>query len=141
MSENKAPLYANGEWTLTRDEVSQAWAGEDRDYTEALTDAGFDASPWTQIGGTEMSLPLALVVYMRRGDAEPRFFVEVNSSSGFFHNVYAGDVADLMDLLSRWGPALQAAAVNEAVRQLLESRLEPGGASTLVRTLEKILRG
>lgn len=136
-----APLYRNGAWEETTDVVSAAWdEDENQDYEVVLHRTGFSPSPWTQLGNTESALPLALIVYARRGGEEPGFLVEVNTASGAIHHVYAHGVHDVMDLITRWGPALQAGAVTEAVQQLFESGPEDRHKSQLVRSLERIAR-
>ncbi|MBB6122182.1 hypothetical protein [Nocardiopsis algeriensis] len=137
-----APLYRNGSWEETTDVVSTLWdENQDQDYDVVLRRAGFAPSPWTQVGNTDFTLPLALVVYARHGGEEPAFLVEVNPSSSFVHHVYAHQVHDVMDLITRWGPALQAGAVTEAVQQLFQSGPEDQDKSQLVRSLERIARG
>lgn len=136
-----APMYRNGAWEETNDVISAIWdEDQDQDYDVVLHKAGFDLSPWTQVGNTEFALPLALFVYARRSGEKPAFLVEVNTASSSTHHVYAHQVHDVMDLITRWGPALQAGAVTEAVQQLFESGPEDRHKSRLVRSLERIAR-
>lgn len=136
-----APLYRNGAWEETPDTVSQLWDEDmDQDFDVVLRRAGFEASPWTQVGDLHLAQPLALVVYAQRGAEEPEFLVEVNTSSGATRFLYAHQVHDLMDLVTRWAPAIQAGAISDALRQLLESGPEEVDKSDLVRVLEQIKR-
>lgn len=136
-----APLYRNGAWEETPDVVSQIWDEDmNQDFDVVLQRSGFEVSPWSQLGDTELAQPLALLIYARRGDEEPEFLVEVNTSSGATRFLYAHQVHDVMDLATRWAPAIQAGAISDALRQLVESGPEEVDKSDLVRVLEQIKR-
>ena len=135
--EYAAPLYKNGAWEETPDVVSQVWDEDvDQDYDAVLRRTGFDPNPWNQLGDPELSRSLALVIHRR--EASPGFLVEVNTSSSACHLVYAEQVHDVMDLMTRWAPAIQAGAITDAIYQLMEYGPEEHHKSQLVRVLEQI---
>lgn len=136
-----APLYRNGAWEETTDVVSQIWDEDsNQDFDDVLRKAGFEVSPWSHLGNTEFAQPLALLVYTRRGDEEPEFLVDVTTSSGATRFLYAHQVHDVMDLMTRWAPAVQAGAISDTLRQLVETGPEEHHKSDLVRVLEQIKR-
>jgi hypothetical protein len=133
-----APMYKQGEWEEVVDVISQTWnADPDQDYEDVLRKTGFDPAPWTRLGDPDFPHSLSFAVYHRNNET-PEFFVDVNSTSGMSSSVYANRINDVLDLMARWGPAVQAGAITEVVDQLLEYGPEEQDKSQLVRVLEKI---
>lgn len=133
-----APLYRQGKWEETVDVVSQTWdLDPSQDYEDVLRKTGFDPTPWTRMGDPDLPRSLALVVH-HRTEETPEFFVEVDTSSGMTASVYADRVSDVLDLMTRWSPVIQAGAISEVVTQLLEYGPEEHHKSQLIRALEQI---
>lgn len=133
-----APLYRNGTWEETPDVVSQVWDEDiNQDFDDVLRKTGFDPNPWNRLGDPDLPRGLALVIHRRDGQS-PEFLVEVNTSSGMCHMVYTAQVHDVIDLMTRWAPVIQAGAITEVVNQLLEYGPEEHHKSQLVRALEQI---
>ncbi|MFF4735069.1 hypothetical protein ACFY2W_04085 [Streptomyces sp. NPDC001262] len=81
------------------------------DWRVAVDAAGYE--PWFSTdspegGDTAGYLPLVLHVFRRRDT--PRFLIELDSEGGY-ETAYAEELPDAMDLLARWLPAVQGAAV------------------------------
>jgi hypothetical protein len=78
--------------------------------------------------------PLILTVHRRT--SSPRLLVTVETTHTGYEVIYAQDLPDVMDLIAKWPPAIQAVAVTA----LLDGINQPGGActsntATPVRTL------
>lgn len=80
------------------------------DYEEFLRDGGF--RKFTGLGAS-----LSLTIYCcDQGHNDlpehaPRFLIDIDNAD-FVFSIAAVDIADLMDLLTRWGPALTAVILN-----------------------------
>lgn len=121
--ERFAPLYGDGAWSTVLDEVAMLWDQEENDRLDGgqiRKKAGF--SPWVQFGSLDgWALPMSLEVYQRDSpdtDREPQYLVDVEGTGGHIPHVYARTLPDVMDLLGKWAPTVQAAAVTELLRQL-----------------------
>ncbi|MFJ9847300.1 hypothetical protein ACIRYZ_44135 [Kitasatospora sp. NPDC101155] len=104
-------VYESGEWTaLAKDPVPDDGSG---DWYANLRQAGFErwtssnphAGEWT---GEE--LPLEMTVYHRHRTV-PRFAIDLQGNQdGTILTAYAAELPDVMDLIARWAPAVQALA-------------------------------
>ncbi|MEU8526443.1 hypothetical protein AB0C77_12725 [Streptomyces sp. NPDC048629] len=100
-----SPLFRAGTWTTFPFDP----CAKTTDWDDALGQLGF--SQWTATDGMTDSadlLPLSLRIWMR--SEHPRYVVEVDTIDSFDH-VLAHDLPDVMELLARWAPAIQAFAV------------------------------
>ncbi|WP_433518845.1 hypothetical protein ACQP2T_27065 [Nonomuraea sp. CA-143628] len=110
----KPMLFKNGEWLDAAEahaEMTKACEAANGDSDEGLRALGFDV--WTRIGDTELGLvdPIAFTIY-KRIYATPTFYISIDGQeSSYPDELYVESVIDLMDLLARWAPGLQAAAV------------------------------
>ncbi|RAJ31751.1 hypothetical protein K353_06102 [Kitasatospora sp. SolWspMP-SS2h] len=104
-------VYESGEWTaLPKDPVPDDGSG---DWYAMLKKAGFErwtssclrAGEWT---GEE--LLLEMTVYHRYGTI-PHFAIDLygNEDTSIL-TAYAAELPDVMDLIARWAPAVQALA-------------------------------
>jgi hypothetical protein len=109
------PLFRRGQWATHPDPVHV------HEVNGSISEAGYSLD--TSIGDVEES-PLAIEVYRRPAGrlaakhnvdvTAPAFYVQVTLDGSSVYAVQAGDIADLMDLLSRWvAPVQQAAMVNQ----------------------------
>lgn len=117
-SDYKIPTYRRGVWTDKPFPV--AWYAESDEpggsHDEAVENGGYNKF-LTQAGHGD----LTLTVWRWEGvDDEPKprtphpkggalFLIDIETATGF-STVAAMDAADLMDVLARWAPALQAEA-------------------------------
>ena len=105
-------VYENGDWiALAKDPVPDDDSG---DWVAMLKKAGFE--PWTsssaEVGGlwTGAELPLEMTVYHRYRTV-PRFAIDLQGNrDGTTLTAYAAELPDVMDLIARWAPAVQALA-------------------------------
>lgn len=108
--EHMLPTYVRGAWVATRFPIPDNGGWDD--YDQFKRDGGY--SEFARIGRSGTA-PIALSVWRgvpAEGDAE--YLIEVD---GPFDGstVGAGDIADLVDLLSRWAPIMQAVALTRIV--------------------------
>ncbi|MFE4716629.1 hypothetical protein ACFRLW_09275, partial [Streptomyces sp. NPDC056728] len=103
----------NGEWRQAEDPLGphrhlDDWEGE-------LAAAGY--SSWTSFPQQDTT-PLVLEVYrgMNAGPG-PLFLVNV-CTAGYYETVYAESVPALMELLARWTPVVQGAAIGKLAGEL-----------------------
>lgn len=109
-----AMVYKRGQWEPSgalRIEMEQACERHNGHVDAGLLDLGFEL--WARIGDSELGInnPISLTVYRRLTDKTPTFYMQIDGHrSSFGDEVYAETIADLMDLLARWMPAVQGAA-------------------------------
>ena len=120
--ERYAHMYADGAWSTVVDEIAMFWDQPENgslDSSEVRRKAGF--SQWVRFGNLDgHSLPMSLEIYQREKEREPQYEVLVEGTGGHIPSVYARTLPDVMDLLSKWAPAVQASAVADLLRQLNE---------------------
>ncbi|MBB6001335.1 hypothetical protein HNR25_005166 [Streptomonospora salina] len=138
-----APCYAGGQWSQIHDFFDEA-STDDRDLEDALKAAGFAPCPWSVIGDKQaLSVPLSLTVFARTDltSDKPHFLVQAEGDShGPIANAFVQTLPDLMELLSRWAPAVQSAAVTAAVTGLHEAQHPPNkGDTALTKALRQFL--
>lgn len=93
------PYFHRGAWRQVPDPLPS----KPEDLEEALHSAGFTSGLQPLLG----SDPDTMTIQVAHGpDEDPRFYLAVTLATSV-HSVLAGDVADLMDLLARWVPAVQ----------------------------------
>src|SRR5690554_215188 len=110
-----APHFTDGAWGEGPDVVARDWP-EESDVFKALQQSGY--SEWACIGdGDALAVPLTLTIFTRV--EEPQFYISVEGNKhSNIYNVYVRNVPDLMELLAKWVPTVQAAAVTDLVQQL-----------------------
>jgi len=105
------PMRFSGEWSTTPDPLH----GDDGRVPSLFAARGYEL--FTEIGEDGFS-PLALKVYRAGTDDEiPLFYINVEAPIGF-ETVAAATVPDLMDLLTQWAPAVQAADISQMIEAL-----------------------
>ncbi|MFE2273341.1 hypothetical protein ACFXB4_29415 [Streptomyces lavendulae] len=116
----------NGEWRQADDPLASHRHLDD--WEKERRAAGY--SSWADFPKQDMT-PLRLEIY-RGQDAGPMplFLINVSTHS-FYETVYADSVPALMELLARWVPAVQGAAVSDLLGQMEEN--------DVVRTLPRRL--
>lgn len=126
--------YADGQWH-ERDDPTSAWV-DCSDVDAELKKLGF--SKWLKVGEYPYSA-MVLTVYFR-GTESPRFYISVegNTDSDILH-VYANELPDVMDLLSKWTPVAQNADVVQLLAELRHCDLD--GVSDLGDLLRSIRNG
>ncbi|MFF2751323.1 hypothetical protein ACFVVA_38020 [Kitasatospora sp. NPDC058048] len=104
-------VYENGEWTaLPKDPVPDDGSG---DWHANLRQAGFER--WTSSNQHPVEwpgeeLPIEMTVYHRYRTV-PRFAIDLQGNpDGAILTAYAAELPDMMDLIARWAPAVQALA-------------------------------
>ncbi|MCX5215949.1 hypothetical protein OG689_43200 [Kitasatospora sp. NBC_00240] len=107
-------MYVSGRW-VDLDEDPAPDNNNDGDWEGMLKAAGF--SRWTSAGTSTREggdeLPLDLRVYNRHG-AVPGFAIDLMGyDSGETLTAYAATLADVMELLAQWAPAVQALAATD----------------------------
>ncbi|MEU9147259.1 hypothetical protein [Streptomyces sp. NPDC048349] len=104
------------------------------DWDEEVKNAGYYR--WGGLGRRDDN-PLWLEIYHLRTDKEgnaPSFLV-VLSNSGYYEVLYAESAPALMELQSRWAPAIQAAAVTDLLGRLDDSTSQYGFAGLVRKAL------
>lgn len=142
--EHYAQMYAGGSWTTVIDEirmVGDSFQKQGIDVKEVRRKAGFHL--WVKFGNLDgFSLPMSLEVYQRSESKEPQYELMVEGTGGSIPSVYARTLPDVMDLLAKWAPAIQATAVTDMIRQLNEPEDEDHygkQGAPVVRTLRDLL--
>lgn len=108
--------YVRGEWTEGDDPVGDAAVKDfNGDIVKALKADGY--SQWAHIGMYPES-PFIVNVYTRRPGPPPFAVFELEGNHDALHHVYAGDLADTMELLRQWAPIAQSAAIVDLIRRL-----------------------
>jgi hypothetical protein len=97
------PVYRRGQWVNEQNPIAAA----DGNLDEQITAAGF--SKFTTIS-SELNGECSLYLDVWRRSGNLQFLIEIDSQLGA-EFVGAGDVADMMDVLARWAPAIQVAAL------------------------------
>lgn len=110
----------NGEWQQAEDPLAPHQHLEDWD--EQRKAAGY--SSWTRFPQQDTT-PLALEIY-RGPDTGPGplFLVNVSTDS-FYETVYAESVPALMEVLARWAPVVQGAAIGKLAGELDDKGVIP----------------
>lgn len=148
-----AQVYDNGQWKILENApVEKAWAKK-TDWTsapDAKGEAVMRVAGYEEWGGfpadDRAAMPFSVNVYHAVQDGVPDYYIQVETPIGL-DGVYAQMFGDLMDLLARWAPALQVAAVvdllADASRSVGREQVRHGSDPTgrLVRAaLEKLAR-
>ena len=121
-----APLFRAGAWTTT---PFAPYTTTD-DWDEALKLLGFTLWMTTEgMTGCLDLLPLSLRVWAR--SEHPRYVIEVNTVDAFDHAL-THDLPDLMDLLARWAPAIQAFAVAGLIGDANQISNDGGAQKSLI---------
>ncbi|MEV3925856.1 hypothetical protein [Actinomadura coerulea] len=105
-----APYYADGEWSSGTDLLLDLWE-DGEEITAPLKRLGYE--PFTTIGYVDMPTGVGIAVYSRI-DA-PRFLIEVEGANGLSEHIYAAQSHDALELLARYAPIAQAAAISSLV--------------------------
>lgn len=136
--ERYAHMYADGSWSTVVDEISMvAETVETGDSVAIRRKAGFE--PWVSFGSQDgFSLPMSLEICQRVKGPEPQYVIDVEGTRGHIPHVYARTLPDVMELLSKWAPAVQATAVTELLRQL-NNPDDPHRWAPAVQTLRGLL--
>ncbi|WP_336053985.1 hypothetical protein [Streptomyces sp. CA2R101] len=102
-----------GEWQQAEDPLAPHRHLDD--WEAQVKTAGY--SSWTKFPKQDTT-PLALEIYRsEKAGSELLFIVNVSTSS-FYETVYAESVPALMELLARWTPVVQGAALGALAGQL-----------------------
>lgn len=132
MEEDSAYCFAAGQWTPVADEFWQAWP-DGGGYEKAFEATGFKW--WMQVGDPDgMVLPMTLAVYTRTKNT-PHYMVFVEGAGTDLKWIYAQDLPDVMDLLAKWMPTVQAAAISDTLRQFNDPYGENRQAVELLQRL------
>jgi hypothetical protein len=125
MADDKPDLcLINGDWTPT----AVVPAGV-TNIEAGLTEAGWHAF-WT-IGDPDGDLCLEVWERSREGGSS-EYLLEVSNATRVSPFMMISSFPELMDLVARWAPAVQAATVTGAVRDLYGSDPEPFGLVELI---------
>ncbi|MFJ2598760.1 hypothetical protein [Streptomyces erythrochromogenes] len=91
-----------------------------KDHAEAVKQAGY--SEWGTLSQKDLT-PLWLEIYRRHGglDTDPEYMVVI-CNHGVWDTVYAESTPAMMNLQTRWAPAIQAAAVTGLLGELENDR-------------------
>ncbi|MEU1867849.1 hypothetical protein [Streptomyces gardneri] len=101
------------------------------DWDKAIEAAGY--YKWGVLGRPDET-PLWLDIYRRKttpGLTVP-FCLAVISNHGFYETVYAESLPAMMDLQTRWAPAIQAAAITDLLGKL-DDRTTTHGFAGMIR--------
>jgi hypothetical protein len=124
-----AEHYSDRRWELGADifgDACEKWQADDT----ALAETGYQT--FFSVGAEDgFSTPVALVVYVR--NETPRAFVSIDTPV-LIRRVYFDSLADAMDVVARWAPIVQAAALAD-----LSSQLNGGEGAGLLSTLTERL--
>ncbi|WP_131739063.1 hypothetical protein [Actinomadura roseirufa] len=101
-----APHYADGEWSSGPELLPSSWQDGD-EVTAQLEQLGYEL--FTTIGG-DVPTGTSITVYTRT--ETPRFFIEISGDQGRSEHVYAAQTHDALELLARYAPIAQAAAIS-----------------------------
>ncbi|MGW2394005.1 hypothetical protein ACWCYK_31605 [Streptomyces lydicamycinicus] len=112
--DNKIWVFTTtGEWQQAEDPLAPHRHLDD--WEAEVKAAGY--SSWTKFPEQDTT-PLALEIYRsEKAGSELLFIVNVSTSS-FYETVYAESVPALMELLARWTPVVQGAALGALAGQL-----------------------
>ncbi|OEJ22471.1 hypothetical protein [Streptomyces subrutilus] len=127
-------LTTSGTWDQLESDPLAPFSHLD-DWDEQVKSAGY--YKWGGLG-TQDDIPLWLEIYRVHTDKEgsaPCFLV-VLSNSGHFEVLYAESAPALMELQSRWAPAIQAAAVTDLLGRLDDSSSKYGFAGLVRKALQ-----
>lgn len=125
MTDYKPDLcLVNGDWTATA-----VLPADVSDVDAGLAEAGW--RPFWTLG--DPAGDLGLEVWSRpREDGGDEYLLEVSNVNSVSPYLLVGGFPELMDLVARWAPALQAAAVAGLVRELSDNDLSPYGLVELI---------
>ncbi|TDD79048.1 hypothetical protein [Actinomadura rubrisoli] len=105
-----APYYADGEWSSGPDLLMDSWEDGEEDAAP-LGRLGYKL--FTTIGYVDVPTGVGIAVYSR--SEAPRFLVEVQGEQGGSEHIYAAQSHDALELLARYAPIAQAAAISSVV--------------------------
>ena len=131
VAERRIPIYGRGKWVVAPFPVP-GYDGEWDDYNEFKKAAGW--SQFTSLGkdgGCSLALDVWACPDMRVSPHGPeggpaQFLIEVCAPFSNY-TVGAMDVADMMDLLTRWAPGVQAAALTDLIEEAVYDGTDPQG--------------
>jgi hypothetical protein len=131
-----AQHYADGEWSSGPDLLLDSWEdGEEEDAP--LGRLGYEL--FTTIGRADVPTGVGIAVYSRR--EAPRFLIEVEGESGLSEHIYAAQSHDVLELLARYAPIAQAAAVSSVVTLTYQSDVRKvESLGDLLRALNEAMR-
>ncbi|WP_329529664.1 hypothetical protein [Streptomyces sp. NBC_01462] len=111
-------MGTNGQWRQEQDPLAEHRHLED--WNAEAKAAGYVA--WTSFPQQDIS-PLRLEVY-RGADSEPGPLFLVNVVTlGYYETVYAESTPALMELLARWTPVVQGAAISQLAGDLEDRKV------------------
>ena len=106
------PVYTCGQWNTKPFPITETDDYDDYDRFKRAN----DWHEFTSLNDGNSSLNLE-IWHGKPQHGEVRFLIEVCSPSAVF-TVGAVDAADMMDLVTRWAPTVQAAAVTDLCREM-----------------------
>lgn len=133
MSDRTTPHFHRGAWAEVP-ESSLLDLGPGGDFEESLAAGGWEI--FAQFGNDATGLGIA--VYRRWSGPDPRFLVEVSTSTSYDY-VAATDFADAMEVLSRWTPLVQYSLLGQIAGDA-EASLGQGDRYNLISRLGARLR-
>ncbi|MFF9512164.1 hypothetical protein ACF1BU_37255 [Streptomyces sp. NPDC014724] len=125
--DNKIWVFTtHGEWRQADDPLASHRHLDD--WEAEVKAAGY--SSWTKFPQQDTT-PIALEIYRsEKAGSELEFIVNVSTSS-YYETVYAESVPALMELLARWTPVVQGAALGALAGQLDDKGVVPSLARRL----------
>lgn len=121
-------LTADGQWEPI--DVLAGMEDDDRDLYQWLDSQGWDE--FLDVGVRDSGVLYIATWRRQHDDAPTQYLLEVGGGEYFSHFLMTESLVDLMDLVSRWSPAVQAAAIADTVHQLSQPHLVARG---LVETI------
>ncbi|WP_171117026.1 MULTISPECIES: hypothetical protein [unclassified Streptomyces] len=98
----------NGEWQQAEDPLAPHQHLDD--WNEQRKAAGY--ASWSSFPGLDAA-PLGLEIYRGQDDGPMLLFLVNVTTDSFYETVYAESVPALMELLARWTPVVQGAAIGK----------------------------
>lgn len=124
-------LYRGGDWELADDPIP--WSSGSDDVRAKYAEAGYtevpgpSAEPFLVLGlHSEEARPAAQLTLFARRDP-PRCLIDIEGAAGATRTVYADRLPDGLDLMARWAPIAQAAALTAILRDLVQPAADHRG--------------
>ncbi len=119
-------LYRNGNWTTMEDPF------EDGVIEDQLVTMGFE--PHFVIGDPGVTMSVEV---WKRAEETPHYYLSL-SDAARVENVFAEELPDMLELLARWAPIVQAGIIADVLDDLKDEQAGPDGlAETIARKLNE----
>src|SRR6266568_2960471 len=124
-------LYQGGDWELADDPIP--WSAASDDVRAKYAEAGYTQVPGPPAESflvlglhSEQAANAAQLTLFTRGEP-PQCLIDIEGTGGGTRTVYAARFPDGLDLMARWAPITQAAALTAIARDLLQPATDHRG--------------